>query len=628
MWINFSLKGQEGKSNISLILFSVLVTYSLHAYSVLDAGIIRLMAQSDIIPPQPSSSSLPLLLSRNTPFAYEPQLVSSQEGGDVFIVWSGSSTGYGEADIYFSKSHDGGKTFSPPVILSTFIGTGSGNTPAPGLQQEPRLAISGDSVYVMWSDYSAGPAQLAFVKSSDNGTTFAKPITLGTVFAAAGETILAASDNGVYAVWIGSADDVNAGSLLIKRSYDYGETFGATESISGMGVASMPELATGDHDEIFVTWFNTTIRDDGTVVNNDILFSKSIGEGHSFSDPINISWSPDEFSVRPQIFVINSDEHNIVNNSFIAPLTSGIINDTILNNATAKTLNENIGEDKNNSNDIVYLAWLESGHGGRVDIANIFFSRSTNGGENFTSPIALSNNTLEVSQIEVYPVIAASEDGKVLISWSYPDEPSPGNSAVDVALRLQDTADPRFNEVVDSYKDVGTHNSGYYDTLEMTQELVHQDLAGRANNEVFMAASSDGGQTFSRPSIISNNRGSSIDPSVLLLPYSNESSGPDAILMWLDNSTGPADHFDIFLAEGPEHVDGGGNGNNNVSDISDNKVYVLKTQGSSISSQMGLVSQGVNDTSVTRDRNGYALIVTWSEYTPSHGGVFVSRIAL
>ena len=381
-----------------------------------------------------------------------------------------------------------------------------------------------------------GQHSLAFVKSSDNGTTFSMPISLGTVFAAAGETRLAASDNGVYAVWIGSADDVNAGSILIRKSYDFGASFGATESISDTGVASMPELTTGEHNEIYLTWFNTTIREDGTVINNDILFSKSVGAGLNFSEPLNISNSPNEFSVRPKIFVVNSDKP-IINNTGIAvsssssvPVNPGILNETILNTTMSRTFKGGTGEHMNN--DIVYLVWLESGQSGNIDIANIFFSKSTDGGENFTPPIGLSNNTREVSQIEVDPIITASEDGQVFVVWNYPAASLPGNNGVNSAS--QGHVEQPFG-TIDSSTNAEARSSEYYGTVEAPQEREQKYLGGHVNSEIFVTKSTNGGETFGNPLIISNSQGSSIDPSLLLLPDRNESIGSNAIVMWLDN---------------------------------------------------------------------------------------------
>jgi hypothetical protein len=613
MLANFNFEGTNDKKNLVLILFMVLVLNFLPLHVAL-GGVIILRAQTNngFVPPQDSSPSLPLQLSSNTPFAYDPQMVSSRTSDDVFIVWSGSTSGSGEADIYFSESRDGGKTFSPPKVLSALGETRAGTASSLGLQQEPRIAVSGHNVYVIWSDYSAGPAQLAFVKSSDNGTTFSMPISLGTVFAAAGETRLAASDNGVYAVWISSADDVNAGSILIRKSYDFGASFGATESISDMGVASMPELTTGEHNEIYLTWFNTTIREDGTVINNDILFSKSVGAGRNFSEPLNISESPNEFSVRPQIFVINSDKP-IINNSGMAlsssssvPVTPGILNETILNTTMSKTFKGTMGEPMNN--DIVYLVWLESGQSGNIDIANIFFSKSIDGGESFTPPIGLSNNTLDVSQIEVDPIITASDDGQVFVVWNYPAASLPGNNGINSASQ--------------------GHVDQPFSTFDSSTSA---NLDGHVNSEIFVAKSTNGGETFGSPFIISNSQGSSIDPSLLLLPDRNESFGSSAIVMWLDNSTDDSGLFDIFLTEDSDQIVSS-SGNYNISDIYGNQVHVLTTQGSATSPQMGLVRHEekgiINDTSQTSQGYGYSLIVSWSEYNSGYAGVFVSRIAL
>ena len=41
-----------------------------------------------------------------------------------------------------------------------------------GIKQEPKIAISGKNLYIIWSDYSLGPAEIFFTKSTDNGHKF------------------------------------------------------------------------------------------------------------------------------------------------------------------------------------------------------------------------------------------------------------------------------------------------------------------------------------------------------------------------------------------------------------------------------------------------------------------------
>ena len=70
--------------------------------------------------------------------------------------------------------------------------------------------------------------------------------------------------------------------------------------------------------------------------------------------------------------------------------------------------------------DRVYLTWLESGAGGNVDIGNIFFSMSLDGGTTFTAPMKLSNNTQSSIRPDTDPRIVASADGKnVFVVWSH-----------------------------------------------------------------------------------------------------------------------------------------------------------------------------------------------------------------
>jgi hypothetical protein len=512
----------------------------------------------------------PLHLGTNTVVSYDPQMTISSNR-NIFIVWTGAvAAGSGDTNIYYSKSVDGGKTFTPPVILSTVAYPGTGPIVSPGIQQEARIATSGSNVYVIWSDYSAGPAQLVFVRSNDNGTTFSSPISLGTVFAAAGETRLSASKNNVYVVWIGSADDVHAGSILSRSSNDFGASFGNTSSVSGPGVASMPEIATtSGTDSIYITWFNTTIREDGTVLNNDILFSKSSNGGHNYSKPKNLSQSPNQFSVRPHLYAISAP-NNTASSNFSEPSSS-------------------MGIDSNRVEkykDRVYLVWLESGARGNVDIGNIFFSMSLDGGTSFTTPKQLSNNTRGSIQPDTDPQIVASTDGKnVYVAWSH----------VVQAVREEET--------------VNTAGTGTNDIL---------------NSRIFMAISQDGGRNFVKPVIISESNGFSIDPSIMILPNSTS----DVVTMWTDNSTNDLGIFNIFLKSYLTNYSEDGNV------YGDGQVNVLLTPGSIVQPQMAAIpSINMNNTSgldSERKDTTLSLIITGVESEPGSGyyGIFLTRVSL
>ncbi|MGC2685834.1 MAG: sialidase family protein [Candidatus Nitrosopolaris sp.] len=74
-------------------------------------------------------------------------------GNKVYVVWTDNSPG--NFDIFFIKSTDGGNTFSKPLNLSN----------DPGLSYLPRIAIDGkNNVYVVWTDNSPGNYNILFTE--------------------------------------------------------------------------------------------------------------------------------------------------------------------------------------------------------------------------------------------------------------------------------------------------------------------------------------------------------------------------------------------------------------------------------------------------------------------------------
>jgi hypothetical protein len=118
-----------------------------------------------------------------TPFEDKPGIIVDNVGGsphkgNVYLAWTRFDV-YGSHDpdchsqIYFSRSTDGGKTFSMPFRISETGGdcvdsdnTVEGAVPAVGPHGE---------VYVVW----AGPLGLVFNKSTDGGLTFGKDKVIG-----------------------------------------------------------------------------------------------------------------------------------------------------------------------------------------------------------------------------------------------------------------------------------------------------------------------------------------------------------------------------------------------------------------------------------------------------------------
>lgn len=119
----------------------------------------------------------------------DPQIDIS--GNNTCVVWSDESPG--NADIFFTKSTDGGETFSKQVNLSNNI-RGS---------FDPALTISKNHIFVPWDDDSPGNADILFTKSTDRGNSFSiKPINLSkNVGRSLYPDVAISRSNNSYIIW-------------------------------------------------------------------------------------------------------------------------------------------------------------------------------------------------------------------------------------------------------------------------------------------------------------------------------------------------------------------------------------------------------------------------------------------
>jgi hypothetical protein len=118
-----------------------------------------------------------------TPFEDKPGMVvdnapNSPNKGNLYVAWTrfdvyGSNNPEHRSHIYFSRSTDGGKTFSMPIRISDTSGdcVDSDNTVEGAV---PSVGPNGE-VYVIW----AGPLGLVLDKSVDGGLTFGQDKKIG-----------------------------------------------------------------------------------------------------------------------------------------------------------------------------------------------------------------------------------------------------------------------------------------------------------------------------------------------------------------------------------------------------------------------------------------------------------------
>ncbi len=226
------------------------------------------------------------------------------DGDHVYMIWAGKGPYLKFDEIYFGRSTNGGKTFSKTMNLSNL-------TEERGISAGPQLAVGSKSyVYAAWSqgilqDYP--PVRLLdiyFARSTDRGETFSERLNLSKDPEGFNgiQGMVTTGDN-VYVVWNGR------GQIFLCRSTDGGENFSEPQNISnsrfGAANAHIAIIEKGKlldlgitEDVIYLVW------QDGP--GDAVFFSVSLDGGVKFSDPENISNTPN-YSGGPRIAAVGTN---------------------------------------------------------------------------------------------------------------------------------------------------------------------------------------------------------------------------------------------------------------------------------------------------------------------------------
>src|SRR6476646_1158996 len=141
----------------------------------------------------PASSqqfSTPKNVSNNSDFSFTPQHAVDQSG-NIYMVWEDDTNT--NSNILFSRSTDGGATFSAPNNISR----------TSGFSFNPRIATDNHGgINVVWEDFTPGNLDVMFSHSTDGGLTFSTPINVSNDPPDSASPQIAADTGGnIYVVW-------------------------------------------------------------------------------------------------------------------------------------------------------------------------------------------------------------------------------------------------------------------------------------------------------------------------------------------------------------------------------------------------------------------------------------------
>lgn len=194
----------------------------------------------------------------------------SADGNQVFLIWEDNSKR--NFDVFLSESNDYGTSFDTPLDVSnTLAQSGS-----------PQIAISKNNLYAIWMDNTSGNYDILFAKSNDGGKSFGKPINLSNFHEDSGYPVISVSGNSVYVSWTQTMSDTNY-DVFFAKSNDGGETFAKPINLSNnLGASGWPQLVSNGNN-VYVNWV------DGSPGKFDVLITKSNDGGISFEKPTNLS---------------------------------------------------------------------------------------------------------------------------------------------------------------------------------------------------------------------------------------------------------------------------------------------------------------------------------------------------
>lgn len=232
----------------------------------------------------------------------QPQVTVEANGTVDLLYFSGDPK---NGDLFFARSADRGKTFSPPLKVNSqtgsafALGTIRGGQIAVGANGRVHVAWNGSGIALPMGPVNpeegkAGSPML-YTRLNDQGTAFEPQRNLmqGTFGLDGGGTIAADAAGNVFVAWhgkqAGAAEGEAGRQVWIAASHDSGKTFASEspawkEPTGACGCCGMAMFAASD-GSLFALYRSATEN-----VHRDIYLLASKDHGNSFAGSLVQSW--------------------------------------------------------------------------------------------------------------------------------------------------------------------------------------------------------------------------------------------------------------------------------------------------------------------------------------------------
>lgn len=203
------------------------------------------------------SFAAPVLVNTNTlgPTADAPPDIAVDSNGNLYIVWSCTTTVSADTDVYISKSTNSGVTFSAESQINDDAAANS--------QRDPSITLdTSNNIYVAWMDNRAGypgnANDIYMAKSTDGGSAFSANIKVNDSSDAAQRTwpVIIADPVGYLSVFWND-DSTGSMSIYYAASNDAGATYSAAIALDSMtGTDDIFGVATDSSGRLRTQWMD------------------------------------------------------------------------------------------------------------------------------------------------------------------------------------------------------------------------------------------------------------------------------------------------------------------------------------------------------------------------------------
>jgi hypothetical protein len=317
-----------------------------------------------------------------------------------------------------------GQVFSPNVQVDEGLVSG---------QCVPKILCGDDAIlYVIWSDTRGESENIYFSRSEDGGRTWLAPnVRISDVPTGLEDypPSMAIDETGIlYTTWTRYQ---RAKHIYFAKSSDRGDTWTSSVQVddNSSGVKKLPIIRVDVIGDIYVVWEDHRPYDD-----TDIYFARSTDGGETWTDPnVRINDDPSAYQRSPSMVIdpwgdlyVAYDGHPDGEYSHIYMVKSTDGGDTWSRPHVpvddGRSGNHYIPELAVGQDGTIYASW--SWWGGD----HILFTKSTNGGEAWSRPSIQVDHVPGNYFWNDHSAIAVDESGNTYVSWeawnygdSYPD---------------------------------------------------------------------------------------------------------------------------------------------------------------------------------------------------------------